>query len=140
MEKCENFWGFLFRFLNSTAHFTVKTHNRHHAILGYQKSKAEETRILESLRDEGLLAKPKGKTAGGVSFEVVDATILSKTEADPEGESKKDAFVSADFIPSKTLRRLESRRGVRFNFILFLGIQAKLGTSNSLTLYSLRGM
>jgi len=91
---------------------------------GYQKSKAEETKILESLRDEGLLAKPKGKTAGGVSFEVVDATILSKTEADPEGESKKDAFVSADFIPSKTLRRLESRRGVRFNFILSLGIQS----------------
>ena len=79
---------------------------------GYQKSKAEETRILESLRDEGLLAKPKGKTAGGVSFEVVDATILSKTEDDPDADTKRDAFVSADFIPSKTLKRLESRRGV----------------------------
>ena len=31
---------------------------------GYQKTKIDETRILESLRDEGLLAKPKGKTAG----------------------------------------------------------------------------
>ena len=31
---------------------------------GYQKTKIDETRILESLRDEGLLAKPNGKTAG----------------------------------------------------------------------------
>jgi len=77
---------------------------------GYQKTKADETRILESLRDEGLLAKPKGKTAGGVSFEVVDASIVSKTEEGLE-DSQKDAFVSADFIPAKTLRRLNSRRG-----------------------------
>ena len=31
---------------------------------GYQKGKSEEGRILEALREEGLLAKPKGKTAG----------------------------------------------------------------------------
>ena len=35
---------------------------------GYQKTKIDETRILESLRDEGLLAKPKGKTAGNDFF------------------------------------------------------------------------
>ena len=35
---------------------------------GYQKTKIDETRILESLRDEGLLAKPKGKTAGNDIF------------------------------------------------------------------------
>ena len=48
---------------------------------------------------------------GGVSFEVVDASIVSKTEEGVE-DSQKDAFVSADFIPAKTLRRLNSRRGV----------------------------
>ena len=77
---------------------------------GYQKNKAEETKILESLRDEGLLAKPKGKTAGGVSFEVVDANIL---ENNTEENASKDAFISSEFIPSKTLKKLESRRGVR---------------------------
>ncbi len=30
------------------------------------------SRILDKLREEGLLAKPKGKTAGGMSFEVFD--------------------------------------------------------------------
>ena len=85
---------------------------------GYQKNKAEETKILESLRDEGLLAKPKGKTAGGVSFEVVDAAIIDKNEEDYQ----KDAFVSADFIPSKTLKRLELRRGVSFDFETLISI------------------
>ena len=85
---------------------------------GYQKSKAEETRILESLRDEGLLAKPKGKTAGGVSFEVVDADLVQKTQ----NETENDAFVTAKFIPPKTLSRLESRRGVskKFHFCCIL--------------------
>ena len=78
---------------------------------GYQKNKAEEVKILESLRDEGLLAKPKGKTAGGVSFEVVDAAIIDKNISNAE-DSQKDAFISAEFIPSKTLKKLESRRGV----------------------------
>jgi hypothetical protein len=64
---------------------------------------------LESLREEGLLAMPKGKTAGGLSFEVVDVNVLdSKGENDSEG----DVFVTSQFIPSKTLARLEMRRGV----------------------------
>lgn len=78
---------------------------------GYQKSKAEEAKILESLREEGLLAKPKGKTAGGLAFEVVDSSVVEKQQDLTEG---KDAFVTAEFIPSKTLKRLELRRGVSF--------------------------
>ena len=80
-------------------------------ISGYQKSKAEEAKILESLREEGLLAKPKGKTAGGLAFEVVDSSVVEKQQDHSEG---KDAFVTAEFIPSKTLKRLELRRGVSF--------------------------
>lgn len=59
-------------------------------------------------RDEGLLAKPKSKTAGGMSFEVVDATVVQENV-----ESQEDAFVSAKFIPKKKIERLESRREVR---------------------------
>ena len=77
---------------------------------GYQKTKAEEGRILDTLREEGLLAKPKGKTAGGVSFEVVDSNVA---EAKLQQEDQKeDIFVSASFIPQKMLDKLESRRGV----------------------------
>ena len=76
--------------------------------IGYQKGKAEEAKILESLREEGLLAKPKGKTAGGMAFEVVDSSVVEK-KGSTENE---DAFVTAEFMPSKTLKRLELRRGV----------------------------
>ena len=58
----------------------------------------------------GLLAMPKGKTAGGLSFEVVDATVV---DSKPENDNDGDVFVSSQFIPSKTLARLELRRGVR---------------------------
>ena len=58
---------------------------------------------------------------GGVSFEVVDASIVSKTEEGVE-DSQKDAFVSADFIPAKTLRRLNSRRGVSNQNCLWIGV------------------
>ena len=78
-------------------------------LLGYQKTKAEEAKILESLREEGLLAKPKGKTAGGMAFEVVDSSVVEKQQ---DFEGGKDAFVTAEFMPSKTLKRLELRRGV----------------------------
>ena len=93
---------------------------------GYQKNKAEEAKILSSLREEGLLAKPKIKTTGGMSFEVVDATLLeNKTNSDFQNNSNTsttnlnsnttpngDAFVTAEFIPSKTLKKLELRRVV----------------------------
>ncbi len=82
---------------------------------GYQKNKADEARILESLREEGLLAKPKGKTAGGLSFEVVDAAVIdTKPMEDNDGG---DLFVSSQFIPSKTLARLEMRREVTSIFL-----------------------
>ena len=81
--------------------------------LGYQKTKAEEAKILESLREEGLLAKPKGKTAGGMAFEVVDSSVVEKQQ---DFEGGKDAFVTAEFMPSKTLKRLELRRGVSLYF------------------------
>lgn len=84
---------------------------------GYQKNKLEEAKILNSLRDEGLLAKPKGKTAGGLSFEVVDASVIeSKRDVLSESNSGAmlgDAFISAQFIPRKKLERLENRRVVR---------------------------
>ena len=96
---------------------------------GYQKNKAEEAKILSSLREEGLLAKPKIKTTGGMSFEVVDATLLeNKTNSDFQNDiisnnsttnlknrpttANGDAFVTAEFIPSKTLKKLELRRTV----------------------------
>ena len=67
---------------------------------------------------------------GGVSFEVVDASIVSKTEEGVE-DSQKDAFVSADFIPAKTLRRLNSRRGVSTKYSkLFMNWGRKTGKKN----------
>ena len=88
---------------------------------GYQKTKAEEAKILDSLREEGLLAKPKIKTAGGMSFEVVDAALIeNKTNHDFQNgvsttsstDNNGDAFITAEFIPHKTLKKLELRRGV----------------------------
>ena len=91
---------------------------------GYQKNKLEEGRILDALREEGLLAKPKGKTAGGMSFEVVDASIaqgrtsrnnssaVSNRRSEQNVSSNDDSFVSAAFIPRKTLAKLENRRVV----------------------------
>lgn len=93
---------------------------------GYQKNKMEEARILDALREEGLLAKPKGKTSGGMSFEVVDASVINSSSANirksvplNDGEevgrmtaSSSDAFVSSNFMPRKKLERLESRRVV----------------------------
>ena len=70
-----------------------------------------KTRFSWKLLDIFLLFITKYYILGGVSFEVVDASIVSKTEEGVE-DSQKDAFVSADFIPAKTLRRLNSRRGV----------------------------
>ena len=78
---------------------------------GYQKNKMEESKILDTLRNEGLLAKPKGKTAGGLSFEVVDAAVVEGQIQD--GEKEGDAFVSSQFMPRKKLERLEERRTVR---------------------------
>ena len=85
---------------------------------GYQKNKQEESKILDALREEGLLAKPKGKTAGGMSFEVVDANVAAAKMhklggSNDENVGNGDVFVSASFIPQRTLKRLESRRTVR---------------------------
>ena len=92
---------------------------------GYQKNKMEEGRILDALREEGLLAKPKGKTAGGLSFEVVDASLAqgrTTTRRNSSGTSSRrgennfpssgDTYVSSAFIPRKTLAKLENRRVV----------------------------
>ena len=91
---------------------------------GYQKNKLEEGKILDALREEGLLAKPKGKTAGGMSFEVVDASIaqgrtsrnnssaVSARRSEHHSTSNDDSFVSSAFIPRKTLAKLENRRVV----------------------------
>ena len=91
---------------------------------GYQKNKLDEGRILDALREEGLLAKPKAKTAGGMSFEVVDANIdqgrrsrsnssaISSKRSENKLNSNNDSFVSSAFIPRKTLAKLENRRVV----------------------------
>ena len=91
---------------------------------GYQKNKLEEGKILDALREEGLLAKPKGKTAGGMSFEVIDASIaqgrtsrnnssaVSARRSEHHSTSNDDSFVSSAFIPRKTLAKLENRRVV----------------------------
>ena len=68
---------------------------------------------MDSLRDEGLLAKPKGKTAGGLSFEVVDAAVIESQLDQSQtaiSNANGDAFISAQFIPKKKLERLENRR------------------------------
>ena len=91
---------------------------------GYQKSKLEERRILDSLREEGLLAKHKGKTAGGMSFEVVDSSVVEEKRAKSaaaggrgNSDDGEDMFVSSKFIPQKKLERLEHRRTVRLNAV-----------------------
>jgi len=83
---------------------------------GYQKGKSEEGRILEALREEGLLAKPKGKTAGGMSFEVVDSSIVTEKlpPLSTDGSAhntETDVFVSSAFMPQRVLAKLENRRG-----------------------------
>ena len=97
---------------------------------GYQKGKADEAKILESLREEGLLAMPKGKTAGGLSFEVVDANVVFDSK--PENDGEGDVFVSSQFIPSKTLARLELRRGVIFIVVLIQTLHFDLLIKNQL--------
>ena len=92
---------------------------------GYQKSKTEESSILDKLREEGLLAKPKGKTAGGMSFEVVDSIVAAaaaetrpKTAAAAATAASEDIFVSAAFMPQKVRAKLENRRGVSSPIVL----------------------
>ena len=87
-----------------------------------------KTRFSWKLLDIFLLFITKYYILGGVSFEVVDASIVSKTEEGVE-DSQKDAFVSADFIPAKTLRRLNSRRGVSNQNCLWIGVE-KIGMKN----------
>ena len=87
-----------------------------------------KTRFSWKLLDIFLLFITKYYILGGVSFEVVDASIVSKTEEGVE-DSQKDAFVSADFIPAKTLRRLNSRRGVSNQNCLWIGVE-KIGRKN----------
>jgi len=94
---------------------------------GYQKNKMEESKILESLRDEGLLAKAKGKTSGGLSFEVVDQSLVNRSldekkkqsmqnirENNENGDinnlSSQDAFISSQLIPKRKLEKLDKRR------------------------------
>jgi hypothetical protein len=98
----------------------------HRILSGYQKDKLEEGRILDALREEGLLAKPKGKTAGGMSFEVVDASLvhgrtsrnnssaMSSKRSENNLTSSDDVFVSSAFIPRRTLAKLENRRVVSY--------------------------
>ncbi len=86
------------------------------------------SRILTALREEGLLAKPKGKTSGGLSFEVVDASVVERREAAMAAAgggslgsslgSANDAFVSARFMPKNKLERLEQRRVVSWKNII----------------------
>ena len=62
---------------------------------GYEKNKMEEEKILSSLRTEGLLAKPGGKSKSGMSFEIVDmnSDLLNASFAS-----------TSSFLPSHKLR------------------------------------
>lgn len=62
---------------------------------GYEKNKIEEEKILSSLRTEGLLAKPGGKSKSGMSFEIVDmnSDLLNASFAS-----------TSSFLPSHKLR------------------------------------
>jgi len=68
---------------------------------GYEKTKKEEQNILASLRAEGLLAKPGGKSQGGISFEIVDMKA---------GDLKESFISTSSLLPEKKLSRLEQRR------------------------------
>jgi hypothetical protein len=94
----------------------------HHRILsGYQKNKNEEADILEKLRNEGLLAIPTTKTANSLGFNVVDADHVRETEeaalaTGAERQSAKSAavvsFEPSQFLPSRTIEKMEKRRNV----------------------------
>ena len=75
-------------------------------------------RILDTLRSEGLLAQPKVKTSGGVSFEVVDSSLVENQH--PKPDNLEDTFVSARFIPQRKIERMEERRTVSPNCKFFL--------------------
>ncbi|KAF2358311.1 hypothetical protein FHG87_010928 [Trinorchestia longiramus] len=68
---------------------------------GSQQTRLEEAAILESLRQEGFIATSKSKSAGGISFEVVEAA---------SGNSSAGGTKPEDFLPQMTQKKLEERR------------------------------
>ncbi len=76
---------------------------------GYQKTKGEEAAILEKLRTEGLLAIPQVKNANSLGFTVIDADAVKESEQ--TGKSA-GAFEPSQFMPSRTIEKMERRRNV----------------------------
>ncbi|XP_037085576.1 uncharacterized protein LOC119106470 [Pollicipes pollicipes] len=70
---------------------------------GYQKNRMEEKQILQSLREEGLIAMPKAKATNGLSFDIVD---IKETD----GVQRRGASAVQERLPSLHLQSLEARR------------------------------
>ncbi|CAH1775013.1 unnamed protein product [Owenia fusiformis] len=78
------------------------------------KSRMEEQRIMASLRDEGLIARPKSRAAGGMSFEIIsdgpDPNALKRPLRLAKLERrKKKKELTAEEIAAK-LEKAEKRR------------------------------
>ncbi|KAF0306759.1 hypothetical protein FJT64_021806 [Amphibalanus amphitrite] len=73
---------------------------------GYQKNRREEQQVLQSLREEGLIATPAERASSGVSFEIVSAS----SAASLSGSTRCVSAAPATRLPSATLDRLEARR------------------------------
>ncbi|XP_018008273.1 uncharacterized protein LOC108665974 [Hyalella azteca] len=68
---------------------------------GYQQTRVEEAAILESLRQEGFIATSKSKSAGGISFEVVEAA---------PGTVSVGSIKPENLVPIPAVRKMEARR------------------------------
>ncbi|XP_050403000.2 uncharacterized protein LOC126819168 [Patella vulgata] len=82
-----------------------------------EKLRQEESKIMQALREEGLITRPKTKSSGGVSFEIIqDNNTLETAPARPparlaklEKRRKKKKVLTEEQIKEK-LERAEKRR------------------------------
>ncbi|XP_076439920.1 uncharacterized protein LOC143279699 [Babylonia areolata] len=80
------------------------------------RARLEEAQVMQNLREEGLISKPKAQATGGMCFEIVDARGDGQTRPPPrleklalERSRKKKRAVTEDEIREK-LERAERRR------------------------------
>ena len=90
------------------------------------RTRLEEAQIMQSLREEGLISKPKAQSAGGMCFEIVDLSGDGAPKPPPrleklamERRRKKQKVLTEDEIREK-LERAERRRKVRSFLFCFL--------------------
>ncbi|XP_041360217.1 neurabin-1-like [Gigantopelta aegis] len=83
-----------------------------HRLSAKDKKRLEESTILQSLRDEGLISKPKAESAGGISFEIIANETSTAARPPPrlaKLEKKKKKVLTQDEIQEK-LEKAEKRR------------------------------